>query len=198
MKITQEGIEFFNIFAFLEALYKSYVGEDAPSILTVLSNFWEVFFPFYLFFAFVFSVVLIIAIVMVIRKERKLVAKLKSKEPEYLSGEDYPPVSQGNPRWEEVLRLLGSENPNDWRLAILEADIILDELVERMGYKGDTLGDKMKNIEKSDFRPLDEAWEAHKVRNILAHRGSDYILTKREARRVIDLYARVFEEFHFI
>lgn len=103
-----------------------------------------------------------------------------------------------NERWEAILRDVSSENPNDWRQAIIEADIILDELVTKMGYRGETLGDKLKQIERSDFNTLDEAWQAHKVRNRIAHSGSDYILTQREARRVIELFREVFHEFRYI
>lgn len=103
-----------------------------------------------------------------------------------------------NERWEQILVHVNSENPNDWRLAIIEADIILDEMVKSMGYRGESLGERMKTIEKSDFTSIDEAWEAHKVRNRIAHSGSDYILTQREARRIIGLYEQVFREFEYI
>lgn len=103
-----------------------------------------------------------------------------------------------NERWEQILVHVSSENPNDWRLAIIEADIILDEMVKSMGYRGESLGERMKNIESSDFTSIDAAWEAHKVRNRIAHSGSDYILTQREARRIIGLYEQVFKEFEYI
>ena len=66
-----------------------------------------------------------------------------------------------------------------------------------MEYIGETIGEQLKGIEQSDFRTLAHAWEAHKVRNKLVHEG-DFMITKREARRVIDLYRKVFEEFHYI
>ncbi|MCI0619665.1 hypothetical protein L0Y40_01365 [Candidatus Wolfebacteria bacterium] len=103
-----------------------------------------------------------------------------------------------NERWERVKSLVESDNPNDWRAAIIEADIMLDELVTRMGYGGADLGDKLKGIEGSDFTSLDEAWEAHKVRNRIAHEGGDFILTQREAHRVVALFEKAFEEFDLI
>ncbi len=103
-----------------------------------------------------------------------------------------------NERWERVTDLVSSENPNDWRQAIIEADVILDEMVTRLGYRGDGLGEKLKQIEESDFNTLNSAWEAHKVRNQIAHAGSDFILTKREARRIVDLFESVFREFEYI
>ena len=103
-----------------------------------------------------------------------------------------------NQKWESVQKHINSDNPSDWRLAILEADIMLGDILEKMGYQGDSIGDKLKGIEKSDFLTLNQAWEAHKVRNQIAHEGSDFMLNDRDARRVIDLYKQVFEEFYYI
>lgn len=103
-----------------------------------------------------------------------------------------------NQKWESVQKHMASDNPAEWRLAILEADIMLDAILDKMGYQGDSIGDKLKGIEKSDFLTLDLAWEAHKVRNQIAHQGSEFQLNERDARRVIDLYRQVFEEFYYI
>lgn len=103
-----------------------------------------------------------------------------------------------NPRWQRVLEHLNSLNPNDWKFAILEADIILDDLLTTLQRPGVTIAEKLKSVEPSDFTTLDQAWEAHKIRNMIAHEGADFTLTDREARRVIDLYRVVFEEFHII
>jgi hypothetical protein len=109
-----------------------------------------------------------------------------------------PSERSENTRWLRVSAHADSENQSDWRLAILEADIILGDMLDKMGYKGETIGDKLKSIEKSDFLSLDDAWAAHRVRNVIAHEGAEFVLTQREARRVIDLYKKVFEEFKFI
>jgi hypothetical protein len=102
-----------------------------------------------------------------------------------------------NKRWANIQSLIRSYNANDWKQAIIEADIILDEMLKRMGYKGQSIGDRLKTIEPSDFMTLDQAWEAHKFRNRIAH-GSQYVLTKDEAERIIKLYEEVFSEFFFI
>jgi len=101
-----------------------------------------------------------------------------------------------NRRWERVETHINSQNPSDWKFAILEADIILDELLTTMGYRGETMADKLRGVEKSDFQTIDLAWEGHKVRNSIAHEGADFLVTEREARRVIALYKAIFDEFH--
>ncbi|MDP2704915.1 MAG: hypothetical protein U1D31_02105 [Patescibacteria group bacterium] len=103
-----------------------------------------------------------------------------------------------NEKWEQVLKLIESDTASDWKLAILEADIMLEEVLDKMGYDGETIGEKLKNVEPSDFETLDYAWEAHKIRNAVAHEGSDFLLNQREARRTIELYKKVFEEFYYI
>lgn len=101
-------------------------------------------------------------------------------------------------KWNQLVDLATSENHADWRLAILEADIMLDDMLVLRGYQGEGVGERLKQVDRNSFKTLDKAWEAHKVRNTIAHAGSDFELTQRETRRVIDMYKQVFEEFDYI
>ncbi len=101
-------------------------------------------------------------------------------------------------RWARVVELINSNEPSDWKLAIIEADVILEGLLRAQGYDGEGVGEMLKGIEPSDFLTLDAAWEAHKIRNRIAHSGSDFDLTEREAKRVITLFESVFKEFQII
>lgn len=103
-----------------------------------------------------------------------------------------------NERWEEIVRHSSSDNPNDWRLAIIEADILLEEALDGLGLGGVTIGDKLKQVSPQFMRTLDDAWKAHRTRNEIAHRGSDFVLTRRTAQETIDQFRRVFEEFKLI
>lgn len=103
-----------------------------------------------------------------------------------------------NAKWQRVRDLAATENPGDWRLAILEADIMLEELLDQQGYSGSSIGDRLKTARPENFATVQDAWDAHKVRNSIAHRGSDFVLTKRATQDAIARYQRVFEEFDFI
>lgn len=103
-----------------------------------------------------------------------------------------------NRKWDKVLEHVSSMNPSDWRLSILEADILLEEVLKRAGYQGESIGDRLKAADRATFKSLDSAWEAHKIRNSIAHQGSDFNLSQREAKRVIGLFEEVFKEFDFI
>lgn len=162
----------------------------------------------YLFFAFkIFAVAASIGMIwllfVVVRKlttvNKKLRANLYPPEGAPAANwEGEAAVQYVNPKWAKVREHITSENPGDWRLAILEADIILDEMLDKMGYHGETIGEKLKMVEPSDFTSINSAWEAHKIRNSIAHEGSDFLISHREAERVIALFKEVFEEFKFI
>ena len=97
-------------------------------------------------------------------------------------------------RFTELQTHLESSNPNDWKLAIIEADILLDDLLKQRGYAGLSLGDRLKSISPTALHSLDDSWQAHKVRNQIAHAGADFVLTQKIARETITQYRRVFAE----
>lgn len=103
-----------------------------------------------------------------------------------------------NKRWQTIEERMSSSEESDWRLAIIEADIILGEMLNRMGYQGEGVAEKLKQVEPSDFKTLQNAWNAHKVRNNIAHQGSSFHLSKRDADEAIGNFKKVFEEFYFI
>jgi hypothetical protein len=100
-------------------------------------------------------------------------------------------------RWEHILDQARSDTEQNRRLAILEADIMLGELLDELGYRGETMSDKMRKVDRSSFNTIDMAWEAHRARNRIAHEAG-HTLIAAEARRIIDLYQRVFREFKFV
>lgn len=152
--------------------------------------------------SFGISVFLIWKIITTARKYAEVNKKLRAHlEPpkEIVYGVETAPVADYvNPKWAKVLEHVNSEHPSDWKLAILEADIMLNDMLDKMGYHGSTMSDKLKSIEPSDFDSLQDAWEAHKIRNSIAHEGSDYEVNKPEAERVVRLFKKVFDEFKYI
>ena len=103
-----------------------------------------------------------------------------------------------NAQWEQVVRLANTTLESDWRRAIVEADIMLGTVLKQQGYRGQSIGDMLKDANPLQFTTLDMAWSAHKIRNHVAHGGEGFVLTDRETKGTIDLYRRVFEEFDYI
>ena len=126
--------------------------------------------------------------------------ELRRREEEFYSTLITQPEAAGgvNPRWEHIESLASGASASEWREAIIEADIMLDDVLTRKGYVGDGVGEKLKAADSSDFSTLQDAWEAHKVRNQIAHEGSAFNLSESVARRTIGRYEAVFRELKAI
>ena len=98
-------------------------------------------------------------------------------------------------RWEEIQRHLNSVKEAEWKFAVIEADSLVDYILKSAGYPGDTMGDRLKNIDKSQIVTLDGLWEAHKIRNRLAH-DLNYFLRYGEAKRAVQLYEKTLKELN--
>lgn len=103
-----------------------------------------------------------------------------------------------NPRWELIENLVTSTSEADWRVAIIEADVLMEEALEYGGFTGGGVGEMLTNATPQSFKSYQFAWDAHKVRNDIAHEGSNYNLAKEDVIRTIGMYRAVLEEFGVI
>lgn len=104
--------------------------------------------------------------------------------------------SRKDPRWQVIENHLVSLNPAEWKLAVLEADNLLDDMLKQAGYAGDTLGERLTEAGTSGMRSIQSAWDAHKVRNTIAHQGG-LDLTRREAERAVGLFREALAELGY-
>ena len=103
-----------------------------------------------------------------------------------------------NERWVKTLSYLFSQHASDWKLAVLEADAILESLLSELGFKGAGIGEKLKSADQEKFGRLTTAWEVHTIRNKIAHEGASFHFSQHEAKRVIALYEQIFRDFGYI
>ena len=181
---------FYKIFVFLERLL------SADSYQTIVAKV-DYLKPYSTALSLLLLVGIFYSFLRVRHLEREMTEKITAKTIAAASA-GVEAVGESNPRWQSVIEHVNSENESDWRLAILECDIVLSEALVKMGYHGETVSDMLKGVEKSDFPTLEAAWEAHKVRNAIAHEGANFVLSAREAKRVVALYESVFKDFKFI
>ena len=158
-----------------------------------------------LFLSLFFITVIIYSIIRVFEIRKKEHAHLHHEIMEYKArqAEKERKKAEGgmashNPRWREVLNYIISTNPGDWKLAVIEADSMLESLLDQLGAKGETLGDKLKSTDPEKFRDLPAAWEVHTIRNKIAHEGSSFELSSHEAKRIIALYEQIFRPYGYI
>jgi len=189
---TSPGID---IFSLIMSFFSGETGASLLSyrgILHVVDIIWTIL----AFLSFIISGIMLAlyAYASARRAEYYRIGGQEIRDAEDLYDEMYRGVKK-NDRVKDILVHLDSLNPNDWKLAIIEADIILDDLLKQHGYAGTSLGERLKSVSPLQLASLNDAWEAHKVRNRIAHDGADFVLTKRLADETIAHYRRVFAEF---
>lgn len=131
---------------------------------------------------------------------------LRAQDIHHYEDEKYKPIpveeieaKEKMVQWQVVLNHINSESPAEWKLGILEADNMLDAILESEGYRGESIGEKLKVIDPGDLQSYNEAWEAHKVRNQIAHEGAATMdFSKKMARDTVLKFEKVFKELGYI
>lgn len=95
-------------------------------------------------------------------------------------------------KWQKAKARMEKGWEPEAKLAIIEADKLLDNLLQRMGYAGESLGERLKQLDESMLPNINQVWEAHKIRNNLVH-DPNYKLSSESAQRAIAVYEQAFK-----
>ncbi|MDP3982303.1 MAG: hypothetical protein Q8P70_02040, partial [bacterium] len=86
-----------------------------------------------------------------------------------------------------VLSRLERQDPAEYKLAILEADKILDQVLQRMGYGGETREDRIEKVPDVAIPTIGEVRNAHRIHNNIVQ-DPMYLLSETETKRIIQIY----------
>lgn len=86
-------------------------------------------------------------------------------------------------RWDEIERAASAGGEMNLKMAVMEADKLLDHSLKAMAIPGMTLGDRLK-FAAYKYPNIRNVWNAHRLRNQLAHEAS-YYLDPSFARKAI-------------
>lgn len=114
----------------------------------------------------------------------------------FKQGSRFIPAEEADKRWKEIEAHAALQTISDWKLALIDADALIDEILKRAGYQGKTMGERLKQIEPSDLDHLADLWEAHKLRNRIAHEGER--IERRDVDRAMEQYRLVLKELKFL
>lgn len=91
--------------------------------------------------------------------------------------------------WQKIKGRLETEMESEWKLAVIEADKIMDNILNRMGFGGVSLGERLGRLTAASLPNIEEVKEVHKIRNNIIH-DPTYRLTLEEAKRIITIYEK--------
>lgn len=189
---TSGPIHFLNVEYFFRLLYEAIANLRTGTIggdwVALASQIWILVTVISFFLSLAFLALLIHSFLRYHRVLASEASRFATIHPEVAE------VERDHNRWGHIRTLIESPHENDWRQAIIEADIMLDDLLSQLGYPGVSVGEKLRAVDPSRFHTLDSAWEAHKVRNEIAHQGMAYPLEEHRAHRTIAHYEAVMRE----
>jgi hypothetical protein len=89
-------------------------------------------------------------------------------------------------RWSEIERMIAGGAEMQLKVAVMEADKLLDHALKAMAMPGTTLGERLK-FAAYKYPKIRNVWNAHRLRNQLVHEASHY-LDPAMARRAVRDY----------
>lgn len=70
--------------------------------------------------------------------------------------------------WLSIEQKLKKDESTSYVVCVMEADKLLDHALKQRGFKGQTMGERMKTA-KDTWKDANSVWHAHKLRNKIAH-----------------------------
>ena len=146
-------------------------------------------------FSVLLSLALIFGIVVLIMRLNLLTRGFR----QLTRGTEIPRIPKGKTRkrWETILARLESREESNYKLAVIEADKLFDDILKRIGYRGETMGDRLKQMSAEQISNIDEIWRAHKVRNNLVH-DVEFKLNQEQARKTVETLEKALKEMEAI
>lgn len=90
--------------------------------------------------------------------------------------------------WKEI-QGLAAQSPITRKLAIIEADKMVDNALKTLGFPGETMADRMK-VAEYQHPKIREMWTAHKWRNQMVHE-SNFSLSERQTKEALRAFEAV-------
>jgi hypothetical protein len=100
-------------------------------------------------------------------------------------------------RWRAIETKFALGTPESARLAIIEADALVDTALKGMQIPGEHLADRLSNLDQDDVKSMNRVWRAHRLRNDLVHTPG-FAVAPADAQRAMDDYEAFLKEMEVI
>lgn len=99
--------------------------------------------------------------------------------------------------WAKIQQRLRSQDEAEHKLAIIEADSMLEETLKRLGILGQTLQERLSNLTPTIIPNLNDVIEAHQTRDSIVH-DPNFQLSLRDAQKTLDIFEEAFRSLDLI
>ncbi len=172
--------------------------DTANNIVTVLWAIYDsAFFAVVKFILGIYSVVLLADVILMLI-QRGVSGDMRDTK----LGMDVPPEminkkSKLLKKWDKITTGIQSDNESRWKVSIIEADNIIDDLIARMKYPGENMSERLDGINPGQIDNIEELRTAHALRNRIIHE-EDFKLDKKQAEEIIGYYENFLRYFEVL
>ncbi|OGZ30959.1 MAG: hypothetical protein A2931_02510 [Candidatus Niyogibacteria bacterium RIFCSPLOWO2_01_FULL_45_48] len=100
-------------------------------------------------------------------------------------------------RWDDIVKKAKTAGSPGYSMAVIEADILLEETMGRLGFLGKNLAERLRTSAPGELPSINDIWEAHKLRNRIAHESS-FRPSYEETMKSLSAYRKALEELRTI
>jgi len=97
-------------------------------------------------------------------------------------------------KWNALRKMAESDKENDWKVMIIKADDMLFNLISKLGYGGENMGEVLEKVESGHFEGIEKVKEAHEMRNRIIHE-EELKLELETAIEIMDKYETFLDFF---
>lgn len=99
-------------------------------------------------------------------------------------------------QWKSISKLWGQKSPEAYKLAIIEADKLLDYAFKKMQFPGADFAERLRGA-CHKYEYLKDIWFAHNLRNDIVHK-SYFELSPSAANKALHFYERALDRLGFL
>ncbi len=115
---------------------------------------------------------------------------------EFRKTKPYLKVSLGKD-WKDVVENAKSDKEAERKMAVIEADDMIDSVLSKIGYSGETLPDKLAGLNKEIIPNIEGVKDAHRKRRDIAYDPNKSI-SREEAEQIVSVYEEVFKDLRIL
>lgn len=95
-------------------------------------------------------------------------------------------------KWQKIMSCLEIGDEANLRVAVNDADALLDEVLKEVGYGGESIAQRLEQLPPDQVSNLDGLWDAHRLRNQVIHKG--FHPETEDVQRAINAYEQALRD----
>ena len=102
-----------------------------------------------------------------------------------------------NEQWDAIINRLKKGDETNLKLAVIEADNLMGDILKRMGLPGADMAERLKQIKPEEVTSVNKIWETHDIRNQIVHQPN-FHLTQEEAEKAVGNIEEALRELDYL